>query len=197
MVRVILTLDSGIEDLSVLREQGASSLRQLKILRLTEEAYRQGGLLTQEDLGRLLQVSSRTIRSDISSLTKDGMRVHTRGYDQDIGRSISHKSVIIDLYLSGLTYAEIMRKSRHSDYSIKRYVTTFGRMLLMLNHGIEDIKELSRLLGQSEKLTGEYLYLFEKYKRGDHWPEVYLELLEQLKVLYPSKKKGKGGKYEN
>ena len=99
MVRVELTLDGGIEDLDVLRTQGAVALRQLKILRLTEEAYYQGGLLTQEDLGRVLQVSSRTIRSDIAELISEGNTIHTRGYDHDIGRSISHKSRIVDLYL--------------------------------------------------------------------------------------------------
>lgn len=60
MVRVTLTLDSGLEDLDILRVQEISALRQQRILRLTEEAYIQGGLLTQEDLGRLLQVTSRT-----------------------------------------------------------------------------------------------------------------------------------------
>ncbi|MDL1893685.1 DUF1670 domain-containing protein, partial [Sphingobacteriales bacterium CHB3] len=30
-----------------------------------DEAYQQSGLLTQEDIGRILQVSERTIRSDI------------------------------------------------------------------------------------------------------------------------------------
>jgi len=68
MIRVTLTLDAGIEDLDVLRVQGISALRQQRVLRLTEEAYIQGGLLTQEDLGRLLQVTSRTIRSDIRAL---------------------------------------------------------------------------------------------------------------------------------
>jgi hypothetical protein len=46
MGRVELTLDNGIEDLAVFRVQGSRALRQLKILRLTEEAYDQGGLLT-------------------------------------------------------------------------------------------------------------------------------------------------------
>ena len=65
---VELTLDGGLEDLDVLQAQGSKALRQLKVLRLTEEAYFQGGLLTQEDLGRLLQVSDRTIRDDIREL---------------------------------------------------------------------------------------------------------------------------------
>jgi DNA-binding CsgD family transcriptional regulator len=201
LIRVTLTLDNGLEDLDVLRTQGSAALRQLKILRLTEEAYFQGGLLTQEDLARLLQVSSRTIRSDILELIKDGNTVHTRGYDHDIGRGISHKTRIIDLFLSGFTYDEIMRRTRHSAHSIKRYVSTFGRLLLLLSHEMDDIHELSRLLNQSEKLTCEYLELYKKYLKGDHWPEVYVELLDQLKALYPAKKKvircGRGGSGES
>jgi biotin operon repressor len=197
MVRVTLTLDNGIEDLDVLRIQGIGSLRQLRILRLTEEAYIQGGLLTQEDLGRLLQVSSRTIRNDIKDLIRDGNTVHTRGYDHDIGRSVSHKARIVDLYLSGFTYDEIIRRTRHSAHSIKRYVSTFGRLLLMLNHNLNNIHEISRLLNQSERLTKEYLELYEKYKQGDKWPRSYVELIEQLRVLYPAKKKVMGGSDES
>lgn len=197
MVRVTLTLDNGIEDLDVLRRQGISSLRQLRILRLTEEAYIQGGLLTQEDLGRLLQVSSRTIRSDIQSLIRDGNTVHTRGYDHDIGRSVSHKTKIVDLYLCGYTYDEIMRRTRHSAHSVKRYVSSFGRLLLLLNHNLTDIHEISRLLNQSERLTKEYLELYERYKQGDKWPRSYIELVEQLRVLYPAKKKVMGGSDES
>ena len=189
MVRVELTLDDGIEDLDVLRLQGSRALRQLRILRLTEEAYSQSGLLTQEDLGRLLQVSSRTIRTDIQELQRDGNTVHTRGYEHDIGRGVSHKTRIVDLYLSGFTYDEIMRRTRHSAFAIKRYVCTFGRLLLLLSHEMTNVFELSRLLHQSVRLTKEYLVLFEQHKQGDHWPPVYVELLEQLRALYPAKKK--------
>jgi hypothetical protein len=59
----------------------------------------------------------------------------------------------------------------------------------LLHKGVSDIHELSRLLSQSESLTKEYLTLFDKYKTGDRWPKVYLELIEQLSALYPAKKK--------
>jgi DNA-binding CsgD family transcriptional regulator len=189
MVRVELTLDGGVEDLDVLRRRGSAGLRQLKVLRISEEAYEQGGLLTQEDIGRVLQVSERTIRSDIKALIHDGNTVHTRGFDHDIGRSISHKSRIVALFLQGYTYDEIIRKTRHSPFSIKRYVVTFGRLLLLLDKKVTNVVELSRLLHQSERLTTEYLALYEQHKRGDHWPKVYGELLDQLKALYPAKKK--------
>ncbi len=188
LLEVELNLDNGVDDLNVLRDQGSETLRQLKILRLTEEAYLQGGLLTQEDLGRMLQVSSRTIRKDMQALQHDGNTIHTRGNDQDIGPGVSHKTHIIDLYLSGMTYHEIMLKTRHSAHAIKRYVSTFGRLLIMLNKGLK-LSEISRLLGCSERLTREYLVLFNKYKQGDHWPTVYIELMDQLQMMYPAKKK--------
>jgi len=189
-VRVTLTLDGGIEDLEITRTQGLQALRQHRILRLTQEAYDQNGLLTQEDLARLLHVSDRTIRDDVKSLVKDGNTVHTRGYTHDIGRGVSHKTRIIDLYLKGYTYSEIMRKTRHSGNSVKRYVMGFGRLLLLKNRGVDDVGQLSRLLTQSERLTEEYLELFQKYLDGDNWPRIYVDLLEQLRTLYPSKKRG-------
>lgn len=188
-VTVPLTFDGGIEDLEIARTQGLAALRQYRILRPTEEAYDQGGILTQEDLGRLLHVSSRTIRSDIQALIKDDNTVHTRGYDHDIGRSLSHKIHIIDLFLSGQTYADIMRRTRHSGHNIKRYVLSFGRLLLLKNRGIDELQPLSRLLNQSSRLTEEYLVLFEKYLAGDRWPSCDVDLLEQLQALYPAKKK--------
>jgi len=187
-VNITLTLDDGIEDLDIAKTQGLQSLRQHRILRLTQEAYDQNGLLTQEDLGRLLHVTDRTVRDDIKSLTNDGNTIHTRGYDHDIGRGISHKTRIIDLYLQGYTYAEIMRLTRHSGHSVKRYVLGFGRLLLLKSRGIDDVVHLSRLLTQSRRLTEEYLDVFVKYFDGDQWPQVYLDLLDQLRALYPSKK---------
>ena len=195
LIEVELTLDNGVEDLNVLKESGLKALRQLKILRLTEEAWTQEGSLTQEDLARILQVTSRTVRSDIKELQRDGNFIHTRGTDHDIGRSVSHKSRIIEFYLRGHTYEEIIRRSRHSAFSVRRYVCSFGRLLLLLDHGMEDIVEISRLLNQSERLTREYIEIYDRNKRGDKWPEVYLDLLGQLKSLYPSKKKAKKGGY--
>jgi DNA-binding CsgD family transcriptional regulator len=197
MVQVELTLDGGIDDLNVLKDQGPKALRQLKVLRLSEEAWEQGGSLTQEDLARILQVTSRSIRQDIKELVGDGNFIHTRGTDHDIGRSLTHKSRIIQMYLEGQTYDEIMRRSRHSAFSIKRYVLGFGRLLLLISGGIEEVKPLSRLLSQSERLTLEYLEIYERHKAGDKWPAVYTELLDQLKAMYPSKKKsGKGVRHE-
>src|SRR6266536_1745905 len=53
-LRVRLTIEDGKEDAEILSEYGRSGLRKVQIGRITEEACEQGGLLSQEDLGRLL-----------------------------------------------------------------------------------------------------------------------------------------------
>jgi hypothetical protein len=54
-----------------------------------------------------------------------------------------------------------MRKTQHGAFSSKRYICSFGRLLLLIDHGITDIIEMRRLLGQSKRLKQEYLELFE------------------------------------
>jgi hypothetical protein len=63
-VRVKLTREL-MSDREVEQRCGERAMRKVQILRMTEEAYDQGGLLTQEDLGRIIGVSSRTIRRDV------------------------------------------------------------------------------------------------------------------------------------
>jgi predicted DNA-binding transcriptional regulator/DNA-binding XRE family transcriptional regulator len=72
-VRVVLTCERA-DDHEIQERLGESAMRRVQILRMTEEAYDQHGLLTQEDLGRILGVSSRTIRRDVEELMQQNLR---------------------------------------------------------------------------------------------------------------------------
>jgi len=63
-VGIVVTVDGGLEDLEILKRFGACRLRRVRLLRMAEEAVDQGGVLTQEDLARLLQTRVRTVRRD-------------------------------------------------------------------------------------------------------------------------------------
>ena len=89
--QVTLTKKVNKEDKELYRQEDKPSVRQSQILRMTEEAIEQGGLLTQEDLADILEVSARTIRRDIKKLEQKGFEVTTRGVYQDIGPGLSHK----------------------------------------------------------------------------------------------------------
>ena len=178
MVEVTWTLDAGEEDLEVLRKHGRTALRRVRILRLVDEALDQRGEPTQEDLAKALGVSARTIRSDIAALEAEGYRVTTRGHLRGVGRGQSHKVLIVELYLKRYTYTEIMRRTRHSPAAIKRYIQTFGRFVMLTRKGL-NVREIAYVVGISERLTQEYLDLYQRY----NIPEYQERLAEIVQMI--------------
>lgn len=128
---------------------------------MIEETLDQGGILTQEDLSHILKVDVRTIKRDVARLRRAGYLVHTRGQIKGIGRGKSHKVAIAQLYLQRYTYTEISRRTRHSPFAIKRYLTTFSRVINLKRKGVGP-EEIAFLLGISSHLTEEYLKLYQR-----------------------------------
>jgi hypothetical protein len=167
-VGVVATVDAGLEDLEVLRQFGVQGVRRARVLRMTEEAVDQGGVLTQEDLARLCQSDVRTIRRDVVALRAEGHWVPTRGAVKEIGRGQSHKAKIVEMYLRRMTYSEIVRRARHAASSVQRYVETFGRVVVLWEKGVREPGEIGFIVGVSERLAREYLALRERYDTPEH-----------------------------
>jgi DNA-binding MarR family transcriptional regulator len=160
-VEVTLTVDAGAEDGEVLGRDGRTALRGGRILRLAEEALEQGGVLTEEDLARALQVTRRTIERDVRTLRAAGHLVQTRGQVKGTGRGQTHKVRIIELWLDRQGYDKIALWAHHSVQSIKRYVSTFLRIVTLYRQATA-VSEIAFLVAASEKLVGDYLGLYER-----------------------------------
>jgi hypothetical protein len=159
---IIVTLHDA-EDDEYRKQHGISGLRRRQIVRMAEEAYEQGALLTLEDLAyRLLMCGMRTLNRDLKALRGQGVAVPLRGAQKDIGRSITHRKQIIESYLRGRTYTEIAYAWRHSEQAIRNYITTFARVGLLSRKGVprEDIAFLVQI---SVNLVIEYQLLLESY----------------------------------
>jgi DNA-binding Lrp family transcriptional regulator len=159
---VVVTLDGGIEDLEYFGKHGRKELRRMQLLRMIDEGIDQGVVFSEEDLAKLLSTSTRTVKRDIRVLRQDGCEVQTRGYFEGIGRAISHKRVIVEYYLRGMTFAEIETRSRHTPQAIKRYVETFARVAYVLAHRHVRPQERSYILGISPSLLKEYETLYRR-----------------------------------
>jgi hypothetical protein len=157
--KVRLTIDNGLEDLEILKSHGRIELRRIRIERITEEAIEQSGVLSQEDLGKYLGCTVRTIQRDIQEIKSRGIEVITRGYLHNIGRGQTHKVKIIGMYLEGHTYSEIKQKTRHSIGAIKRYLESFVKVMMAQSRGIIKVKEISMVTGLSEVLVRQYIGL--------------------------------------
>jgi len=189
-VQVRLTRDVR-SDRDVQARSGDSAVRKVQILRMTEEAYEQGGFLTQEDLGRLLGVSSRTIRRDVEELVDQKVRLYLRGLQRDIGKGVSHKVWIVGLYLEWKTYIEIERLTGHSGGAIKGYLNDFNRVLMARERGIRRAKEIGYYIGRTERWVEEYLELIvraEKDREQRKRLESIKSQMRHVECKIPSKK---------
>jgi hypothetical protein len=181
-VRIRLTIDNGKEDAEILREYGRTELRRLQIQRITQEALEQNGVLSQDDLSKHLRCGLRTIKRDIREIKNQGIEVITRGVLHNIGRGQTHKSKIVGLYLEGKTFSDIKLKTHHSVGSIKRYVDSFVKVMMSVNHGIRDERSISSVTGLSELLVNQYLELLSK-SRKDKQCKLKLEELRNQWML--------------
>ncbi len=164
-VPVRLTLLSAEEDLAVYKKAGLRGVREHKIIRLTNEAIDQGGVLSYEDIAFCLTSSVVTIKRDMSRLRRQGCILPSRGWRQQMGRGQTHKTQILDLYLRGHQFTEIERKTHHSESAIKRYIQDFSRVVL-LHLKRFSVDQIRISTGFSHRLIGEYLQLYQQHAKS-------------------------------
>jgi hypothetical protein len=178
-VSVKLSLHLPEEDIPVYKKSGLRGLRHHKIIRLTNQTIDQGGLLSYEDIAFILTCSVVTIKRDMSQMRRAGIILPSRGWRHEMGRGQTHKTQILDLYLSGYQFTDIERRTKHSETAIKRYIQDFARVVLLHTKGFS-LDQIRVSTNFSHRLIGEYLKLFTKHKKSS-----------QLKrILQQSKKRG-------
>jgi len=163
-VTVTLTFDAGDEDLEVRRTQGIPSLRRHRMQRMAVEAFQQGGLLTLEDLAiRLLNCGLRTLSRDLDVLRRRGVVPPLRSIIKDMGRSISHRSLIVAEWLLGKEYSEISCSTSHSVPAVQNYVSKFKRVVALAQEGY-DVHTIAFLVKVSAALAESYHQLYNEVK---------------------------------
>lgn len=183
MKTVVLTLDAGEEDLRVRREQGVIELRRHRLQRLTNEAFSQDGLLTVEDLAnRLLNCGERTLTRDIAALKKQGVVLPIRSTIKDMGRSITHREMIVRLWLSGKEFSEISRQTNHSIEAVADYVDKFKRVIALAKDNYE-IHTIAFFVKISKPLAQAYYDLSLSMNMAPHRKEEIEELLKKTDLV--------------
>lgn len=167
-VTVTLTFDAGMEDLEVRRHQGVPSLRRHRMQRMAVEAFQQGGLLTLEDMAnRLFNCGQRTLCRDLDILRREGVVLPLRSIIKDMGRSISHRSLIVKEWLLGKEYSEIAYSTAHSVPAVQNYVSKFKRVIALVEEGY-DVSTIAFLVKVSAPLVESYQQLYQAVKIVAH-----------------------------
>jgi hypothetical protein len=146
-----------------LRANGYShkEVRRYKVARLLQEAYSQNGVLTQADVAEILGVSAGTIGKDIREYSEENTVILPyRGTIHDIGPSLTHKKLIVSLFLQNFPTPDIARKTCHTEEACDRYIKAFKKVRTL--HGRMNPLEISRTLEMSERLVNEYIVLIDE-----------------------------------
>jgi hypothetical protein len=136
-----------------------------RILRYATEARAQGALLTLPDLAVLLGIHVDAIRRKLA-LHRDVV-VPTRGRIKDIGRGLSHRTQIVELYLQMHTETEIVDRTGHSYESVESYLREFARVVGLADRGMIAVM-IRRVTGRSMALVEAYLELYRRYGRPEY-----------------------------
>jgi len=185
-VTVRLKLIDFNTDLEALASYGLAGLRRHRLARITKIAYDQGALLSYEDLAMLLTTSPSTVKRDVYFLNKQGMFIMTRGAKLDMGPGLSHKTVIIDLYMKNYTFTEIEQKTNHSETSVKRYLADFIQVATLYQQKFSH-NQIRLIAKRSDRLTREYIQLYQTYEKQDN--QRLIELLTPAQPGDGAKKK--------
>lgn len=183
MVSVVLTLDAGEEDLQIKESEGVQGLRRYRLQRVVNEAFQQGGLLTVEDIAnRLLNCGERTLCRDIKALKEQDIVLPLRSTIRDMGKSITHRALIVKEWLLGKEYTEIARSTNHSIEAIANYIDKFKRVVCLAKNNYE-IKTIAFLVKLSPSLTEEYYKLFQTIDSVPHRKEELEDLIKKSRQI--------------
>lgn len=131
------------------------------MVRLLKSAKAQGGLLSGAELSMLMNRSLSTIRKYLDAYReKTGEILPLKGYVLDQGSLPTHKGIIISLYEQGISPADIVLKTRHSQDAVDRYIKHYEQIKKLLYKGMDEIA-IKEITGRSMKVVKEYVKLYK------------------------------------
>jgi len=131
------------------------------MIRLLESAKEQGGLLSGAELCVLMNRSLTTIQKYLQSYIKDTGKIPPlKGYVMDMGSLPTHKAIIISLYEQGLSPADIVLKTSHSQDAVDRYIKQYEQIRKLLKKGLSE-SEIKDVVRRSIKVVREYIALYK------------------------------------
>jgi len=168
-VPVVLDLITR-EDLQALADgQRYIDVRRQRNARLLDQAFEQGGVLSQSDLASMILVSNKSIGQDIRHFQKKENRLLPyRGTIHDLGRTLTHKVEIIRLFEQGYLESDIcsMLSPAHDLSSVERYVQRYKNILKLLRRSFSPL-EISGILSMSKLLVAAYVEI-----ACEHHPDI-------------------------
>lgn len=189
LTSVVLDLITTEEIESVSNGESWREIKKKTIARICNQAYEQSGVLAGAEMSLLLKITEGTVSSYIKEWETENKKIlPRRGTIHDLGRSLTHKRIIIEkLVFEGKKVEEVCRETNHSPQAVLRYITNFKQVLLCRRKKFDTL-EIAFAVGMSIGLVEEYNDLIDDYKKehpnlemeGEPWLDSLIENLEKV-----------------
>lgn len=138
--------------------------RRRKVVRLFEQAYAQGAVLSEADVSLLLHLNDAAISDDVRAHEQaTGAVVPRRGTIHDLGRSVSHKAVICYKRLvENKPTSQVAQETFHSPEEVEYYVQCCRRVQLCRDTGMS-LEDTALATGHTVSLVKEYINLLKEF----------------------------------
>ncbi len=142
-----------------------SDMKFARIERFARQARAQGALLSLPDVAVLMGIHVDAVRHQLAQ--HPDVVVPTRGQMKDIGRGVTHKTWIVELYLQMHSETEIVERTQHSYQSVEAYLRDFVRVMTLADQGMNAVM-IRRVTNRSLSLINAYLELYRRYDAPEH-----------------------------
>ena len=165
LVPVILNLSCPSDIELRLAAKPNSQVLVQRCVRLCEQAYEQGAVLSGTDLGELLSVSVGKVAQMLSAYEQSsGKIVPRRATVHDVGSGMTHKRIIcLKRYAEGKSSEQIARETYHSVEAVDRYLGQFDRVRCCLQDGMS-VEQIAFILRCTERLVRQYVEIDNELK---------------------------------
>jgi len=145
------------------------------MVRLLKSAKEQGGLLSGAELSVMMNRALGTIGKYLKAyFEKTGEVLPMKGYVLDQGSNPTHKGIIISLYEQGISPADIVLQTGHTQNAVDRYIKSYEQVLALVKKK-HDAISITQITGRSLNTVRQYLRLVKDFH-------------PKLKVVIPKRK---------
>lgn len=133
------------------------------MVRLLKSAKDQGGLLSGAELSVMMNRSLGTIGKYLKAyFEKTGEVLPMKGYVLDQGSNPTHKGIIISLYEQGISPADIVLQTGHTQNAVDRYIKSYEQVLALVKKK-HDAISITQITGRSLNTVRQYLRLVKDF----------------------------------
>ncbi len=142
---------------------------------MTVEAYTKGVLFWVKDLALLLNRSCTYVRVLLDDYQRThGVLLPTTGTILDMGSTLTHKKMAVELYLQGKNTTQIAKRLFHTPQAIDNYLSAFNKVAMLHLVMKSNVKVIAMITSLSEGLVREHMSLINQYLPEDSYLVQYL-----------------------